>query len=65
MKQGTNAKGFPSKPWTVASTEATGRGPCHQAINLITGERKPLRATYSEAAKDVPGQGPHAEPWGV
>jgi hypothetical protein len=62
MKQGTNAKGFPPKPWTIASTEATGRGPCHQAQNLITGERKPLRLTYEEAVNDIPK---YAEPWGV
>ncbi len=70
MKQGTNAKGFPPKPWTIVQREVQwspkgGRITHYVVRNLITNEEKPPRLSYSSAWKDIPKEGPYAEPWGV
>ena len=71
MRQGKDAPGWPPKPWTIQLVGVSGNGPrgggaaWWQAINLETRETKPARPSYDAAMKDIPGQGPHAEPWGV
>lgn len=72
MEPGVNAKGYPPKPWTVVTYQVEGiRGLATRycAKNMLTGEQKQARKTYTEALADIPvGQqreGNYAEPWGV
>lgn len=72
MKNGTNVKGWPMKPWTVVASHIKGeRGLAtrYYARNLTTGEEKPMRKSYNEALADIPpgqqAEGLYAEPWGV
>ena len=54
------------EPWTVVTLGmANHPQDGYYAFNTRTGERKPVRKTWKEAYTDIPGQGPHAEPWGV
>lgn len=65
MKQGTNRKGFPKKPWTIIRFDDY-----FYALNLVTNERGPMRDSYSDAFEDVKFRNaalknPWAEPWGL
>lgn len=74
MKKGSNAPGFPRKPWTVVTYQVGGvRGlrTMYCAKNMLTGEQKQSRTRYVEALRDIPAgeqaesYSKYSEPWGV
>jgi len=73
MKQGTNAKGWPPKPWTIIAMPYLGKGGgiahYHYAFNMLTRATGPYRTTHEAAMRDIEEdytfQKKMAEPWGV